>query len=121
MSKGGGGKHGSEAKRVASTRAEAVPRARSIAYPAVPLAPRELTVAGVMSGTSADGIDVSICRVGPADKAEVSGRDVPRWEMLGHRAFPFPKPVREAILAAMDAPAISVAELARLSWRLGSL
>ncbi len=75
----------------------------------------EMVVAGVMSGTSADGIDVAICRVGPGNGG------VPRWEMVGHRAFPFPKLVREAVLGAMNAPAAAVADLARLSWRLGAL
>ncbi len=93
---------------------DAVPK-RSSAYPARPVFPRALTVAGVMSGTSADGIDVALCRIAPGRKG------VPKWELLEHRAFPFATPVREAILAAMDAPAIAVAELARLSWRLGAM
>ena len=77
--------------------------------------PRDLTVAGVMSGTSGDGIDVAICRVGP-------GKDgVPRWKMVGHRAFPFPKVVRECVLSAMNARAMAVADLSRLNWRLGAL
>ncbi len=76
---------------------------------------KAMTVAGVMSGTSADGIDVAVCRVGP------SRRGVPRWKLVGHRAFPFPNAVREAVLRAMDAESIAVAELARLSWRLGAL
>ena len=95
---------------------------RSAAYPAHPPVPRALTVAGIMSGTSADGIDVAICRIGPGEsKIAITAADVPKWELLGHRAFPFPKPVREAILGAMDAPSIAVSDLARLSWRLGSL
>lgn len=100
---------------------EAEPPRRSSAYPPKPSRPRELVVAGVMSGTSADGIDVAICRIAPAKAASKTTSGVPRWELLGHRAFPFQKPVREAILHAMDAPTIAVADLARLSWRLGSL
>ncbi|HEX4038758.1 MAG TPA: anhydro-N-acetylmuramic acid kinase [Acidobacteriaceae bacterium] len=71
-----------------------------------------LTVAGIMSGTSADGIDVALVRIAPRGKRL-------RLELLGHRAFPFAKPLRAAILAAMDARSISAAELARLHWRLG--
>lgn len=71
-----------------------------------------LTVAGMMSGTSADGIDVALVRVAPR-------RGGLAMEMLAHRAFPFPRPLRTAILGAMNAASISTAELARLNWRLG--
>lgn len=71
-----------------------------------------MTVAGVMSGTSADGIDVAIVRV-------ASGKSRPKVTLLAHEAFPFPPALRKAVLAAMDAKSISTAELARLNWRLG--
>jgi len=71
-----------------------------------------MTVAGVMSGTSADGIDVAIVRVAP-------GKSGPKLKLLAHEAFPFPAALRRAVLAAMDAKATSTAELARLNWRLG--
>jgi anhydro-N-acetylmuramic acid kinase len=74
-----------------------------------------MVVAGVMSGTSADGVDVAICRVAPGKAG------VPRVTLLAHRAFAYPRALRSAILAAMDAKAISAAELARLSWRLGEV
>ena len=75
----------------------------------------DMVVAGVMSGTSADGVDVAICRIG-------QGRaGVPRIEGLGHRAFPYPPAVRSAVLRAMAAESIAVAELSRLNWRLGAL
>lgn len=77
--------------------------------------PRALTVAGIMSGTSADGIDVAFTRVAPTRGS------TPSMKLLGHRAFPFPKLVRAAVLAAMDASSTSVAELSRLHWRLGEL
>lgn len=73
---------------------------------------RAMTVAGIMSGTSADGIDVAVVRITP------SGRR-PKLELLAHAAFPFPAPLRRAILAAMNSSATSTAELARLNWRLG--
>src|SRR5437868_15406057 len=76
-----------------------------------------MVVAGVMSGTSADGVDVAICRISPA---RVKG-GTPTVKLLGHVGMPFPKGVRAAVLGAMDAYAISVAELARLNWRLGEV
>src|SRR5437763_5436246 len=67
-----------------------------------------------MSGTSADGIDVSI--------AGISGRRFDlRLELLGHQHFAYPKTVRAAVLQAMAATNISVAELARLNFLLGEL
>ena len=46
---------------------------------------------------------------------------MPRVKLLGHVGFGYPKAVRAAVLAAMDAKAISVAELSRLNWRLGEI
>lgn len=74
--------------------------------------PRAMTVAGIMSGTSADGIDVAIVRIEPHGKR-------PRLTLLAHEGFPFAAPLRRAILAAMNASSTSTAELARLNWRLG--
>ncbi|HKO12687.1 MAG TPA: anhydro-N-acetylmuramic acid kinase [Acidobacteriaceae bacterium] len=71
-----------------------------------------MIVAGIMSGTSADGIDVALVNIAPR-------RGPLAIEMLGHRAFPFPRALRQAILAAMNASSIAAAELARLNWRLG--
>jgi anhydro-N-acetylmuramic acid kinase len=78
---------------------------------------KSLVVAGVMSGTSADGVDVSVCRISPA---RVKG-GTPVVKLLGHVGTEYPKAVRAAVLGAMDAQAISVAELARLNWRLGEV
>jgi anhydro-N-acetylmuramic acid kinase len=76
-----------------------------------------MVVAGVMSGTSADGVDVAVCRVSPA---RVKG-GTPVVKLLGHVGMAYPKTVRAAVLGAMDAEAISVAELARLNWLLGEV
>ena len=71
-----------------------------------------MVVAGVMSGTSADGIDVSVVRIEPI-------RRRPKLTLLAHEAFPYPAVLRKHVLAAMNAASISTAELARLNWRLG--
>ncbi|MEO7030680.1 MAG: anhydro-N-acetylmuramic acid kinase [Acidobacteriaceae bacterium] len=76
-----------------------------------------MLVAGVMSGTSADGVDVAICRISPAVRAG----GTPRLKVLGHRAFPYSAAMRAAVLAAMDAKRTSAAEMSRLNWRLGEI
>ncbi|MGD0939393.1 MAG: anhydro-N-acetylmuramic acid kinase [Terracidiphilus sp.] len=73
---------------------------------------KTMTVAGIMSGTSADGIDVAVVRIAPA-------RLRPSLTLLAHEGFAFPASLRRAVLAAMNATATSTAELARLNWRLG--
>ena len=73
-----------------------------------------MIVAGVMSGTSADGIDVALVRV--------LGRGFNlRFELLGHEHFGYPDTVKQAVLRAMNAANISVAELSRLNFLLGAL
>ncbi|PYP91311.1 MAG: anhydro-N-acetylmuramic acid kinase [Candidatus Angelobacter sp. Gp1-AA117] len=73
-----------------------------------------MIIAGVMSGTSADGIDVALVRV--------LGRGFNlRFELLGHGHFDYPEKVQKAVLKAMNAASISVAELARLNFLLGEL
>ena len=78
---------------------------------------KSMVVAGVMSGTSADGVDVAVCRI----SAGPEGGDAPRVKLLRHSGMAYPKAVKAAVLEAMDAKAISVAELARLNWRLGEV
>jgi anhydro-N-acetylmuramic acid kinase len=86
-----------------------------------------MIVAGVMSGTSADGIDVAFVRI--TDQASGKKRPgknnartgSPRLKLLGHAAYPYPTKVRQAVLAAMNAECASVADLARLNNLLGDL
>ena len=73
-----------------------------------------MIVAGVMSGTSADGIDVAIVRI-------VGRRDTLRLRLIAREHFDYPNPVRENVLAAMNARSARVADLARLNFLLGEL
>lgn len=75
-----------------------------------------MTVAGVMSGTSADGIDVALVRI-----TRSSPRSQPALKLLGNAAFPYPADVRREILQSMNSPRASVADLARLNFLLGEL
>jgi anhydro-N-acetylmuramic acid kinase len=71
-------------------------------------------VAGVMSGTSADGINVALVRI--------QGRGFrSRLELLAHYEFPYPAEVRRAVLASMNAGSACVADLSRLNFVLGDL
>jgi|SRR5579862_2632492 len=74
-----------------------------------------MIVAGVMSGTSADGIDVALVRIDGR-----SGHNL-RVKLIAHAAYPYSKDVRSFILSAMNSKRISVAELARLNFLLGEL
>lgn len=72
-----------------------------------------MIAAGIMSGTSADGINVALARL--------SGRGwKTRLRLLAHAEYPFPRKVRETILSVMNAEA-RVADLARLNFLLGEL
>jgi len=73
-----------------------------------------MIVAGVMSGTSADGINVALVRI--------QGRGFrSRLELLAHYEFPYPPTVRRLVLRATNAKSAAVADLARLNFTLGEL
>ena len=82
-----------------------------------------MIVAGIMSGTSADGIDIALVRL--TDRQNRTGQSAggsfnyPRLYLLAHQSFSYPAVLRRSILAAMNARAIATADLARLNWRLG--
>jgi anhydro-N-acetylmuramic acid kinase len=73
---------------------------------------KAMIVAGVMSGTSADGIDVALVKMRTTDGKQ-------KIKLMAHHAVPYPAALRRAVLASMDAKQTSTAELARLNWRLG--
>jgi anhydro-N-acetylmuramic acid kinase len=73
-----------------------------------------MIVAGVMSGTSGDGINVALVQcVGRGLKTRLS--------LLAHEEFGYPAAVRKSILTMMNAHSASVADLARLNFLLGEL
>jgi len=87
-----------------------------------------MIVAGVMSGTSADGIDVALVKIGAFSRnfrksVHGRGQEYPRHTiaLLGHAQFSYPAKVRAAVLQAMNAGSASVADLARLNFVLGEL
>jgi anhydro-N-acetylmuramic acid kinase len=65
-----------------------------------------------MSGTSADGVDVAV--------TSIQGRgSYLSFNLLLHDHSEYPRAIRAAVLAAMNASRTSVAELSRLNFRLG--
>jgi anhydro-N-acetylmuramic acid kinase len=86
-----------------------------------------MIVAGVMSGTSADGINVALVQISEdpnplSGPRSMGGQARPhRFKLLGHAEYSYSKKVRTAILAAMNASQASVPDLARLNFLLGEL
>lgn len=73
-----------------------------------------MLVLGMMSGTSADGIDVALARISGAPPNLIA-------KLLGHSSFKFPETLRKEILRAAEQQPISAGELSQLNFRLGEL
>lgn len=71
-----------------------------------------MLVLGLMSGTSADGIDVALARVS-GSPPHLNAR------LLGHTASKFPSALRKEILRVAEQRIISAGELSQLNFRLG--
>lgn len=84
-----------------------------------------MVVAGVMSGTSADGINVALVRIRRGGRrsgtSRLSAARGLRIQLLGHMEHPYPAKVRNTILATMNAESARVADIARLNFFLGEL
>jgi anhydro-N-acetylmuramic acid kinase len=75
---------------------------------------RGMLVLGLMSGTSADGIDIALARISGAPP-RVKAR------LLNHTAVKFPAQVRAEILRVAEQRPITAGELSQLNFRLGQL
>ena len=67
---------------------------------------------GLMSGTSADGIDAVAAEIGEE-------RPRPSVRLIAHTATPYPPALRARILAASEGEALAAADVARLHARIG--
>ena len=75
---------------------------------------RERRIIGLMSGTSADGIDAAAVRLWESD-------DGLSQEVLGFETIAYPAGLREQIMAVSDPETSRIDELARLHFELGEL
>ncbi len=82
-----------------------------------------MIVAGIMSGTSADGINVALVRLvwRGRPRPRVFDRSKLSFKFVAQAEYPYPKAVRQAVLQAMNATQASVADLARLNFLLAEL
>jgi anhydro-N-acetylmuramic acid kinase len=73
-----------------------------------------LLVLGLMSGTSADGIEAALVRISGAPPKLKS-------KLEGHSSLPIPKPIRAKILQIAEGTPVPAAEISQLNFRLGHL
>jgi anhydro-N-acetylmuramic acid kinase len=69
---------------------------------------------GLMSGTSADGIDVALVRISGTPAS-------PRTRLLNFADFPYPAAIRQAVLRLANGGATTTREISQLNFRLGEL
>ena len=75
---------------------------------------RPMRVIGLMSGTSADGVDIALVRLA-GQPPHLS------WKLEGFITMPFPRAVREEILRVANGAPTSAEEIGRLHFLLGEL
>src|SRR6202040_4187538 len=73
---------------------------------------RPLLVLGLMSGTSADAIDVALARISGAPPHLNA-------KLLSHTSISFPPQLRKEILRVAEQQPISAGDLSQLNFRLG--
>src|SRR5579859_1353895 len=78
------------------------------------MSPKPMLVLGMMSGTSVDGIDVSLVQIsGAPPNLQI--------KLLNHTSVAFPAAVRKEILRVAEQTPISSGELSQLHFRLGHI
>jgi anhydro-N-acetylmuramic acid kinase len=75
---------------------------------------KSLLVLGLMSGTSADGIDIALAKISGAPPGLDS-------ELLAHTSVNFPPAIRKEILRVAEQHLVSPRELSQLNFRLGEV
>jgi anhydro-N-acetylmuramic acid kinase len=78
------------------------------------MASKPMLVLGLMSGTSADGIDVALARIFGATPHLQA-------KLLGHTSSKFPPALRKEILRVAEQHPIAAGELSQLNFRLGEV
>ncbi len=73
-----------------------------------------MLVLGMMSGTSADGIEVALARISGAPPSLNA-------KLLGHTSVKFPHALRKEILRVAEQHATTAGELSQLNFRLGEV
>jgi anhydro-N-acetylmuramic acid kinase len=73
---------------------------------------KPMLVLGLMSGTSADGIDVALARISGAPP-QINAK------LLAHTSIKFPKPLQKEILRVAEQQPISAGDLSHLNFRVG--
>jgi anhydro-N-acetylmuramic acid kinase len=75
---------------------------------------KSMLVLGLMSGTSADGIDVALARISGAPPHLNA-------KLLGHTSSKFPPALRKEILRVAEQQPITAGDLSQLNFRLGDV
>src|SRR5271163_5266169 len=78
------------------------------------MATKSMLVLGLMSGTSADGIDVALTRISGAPPHLNA-------KLLGHTSSRFPAALRQEILRVAEQQPITAGELSQLNFRVGEV
>src|SRR6266851_2680395 len=76
------------------------------------MATKPMLVLGLMSGTSADGIDVALARISGAPPNL-------RAKLLGHVSVTLPSALRKEILRVAEQDSVTAGDLSQLTFRLG--
>jgi anhydro-N-acetylmuramic acid kinase len=78
------------------------------------MTPKSSLVLGLMSGTSADAIDVALARISGAPPH-------PNAKLLNHTSVSFPPKLRKEILRVAEQQPISAGDLSQLNFHLGEI